>query len=386
MSKKPSYEEVVTKAKALELELAELKKHDSAMIRRLAGDFKRLADRSQDAIYQFDIESRTFPFFNTKFLALFAIEENGVKTLSPKSVLLHIHPDDREKIRAARALSFQHQNTTGEIEYRFLHPDGSICVMHDRWTVVRDHCGQPAAIEGFIRDNTWRKQAEEEFELSLRNSLIGCYIVQDAKFQYVNQEFTRITGYSEDELIGTYPSNIVQPMYRDKVRENFIKMLKAERDFPYELGIIDKNGNTKWILETATSIRYKGRRAALGYFMDISKNKQVEKERLEKEKLLSILEMAGAVGHELNNPLQVVLTCTEKLAPISGDNQRESKLYRLLSSNINKMRNTIIKFQNITRYATKEYVDGKKIIDIEGASKKNERNRIESQGCLALAL
>jgi hypothetical protein len=33
------------------------------------------------------------------------------------------------------------------------------------------------------------------------------------------------------------------------------------------------------------------------------------------------------------------------------------------------MRNTIIKFQNIAQYETKEYVQGKMIIDIDGASK-----------------
>jgi PAS domain S-box-containing protein len=368
MTKKLTYEELKAKAKALELELAVLRKKDCTMICLPSEDFKHFADRSQDAIYQFDIESRTFPFYNKQFLSLYAMEENGVQILSPKSVLLHIHPNDREKVKAARALSFQPQNKSGETEYRFLHHDGSLRVMHDRWTVVRNHSGQPIAIEGIIRDNTLRKQAEKEFELSIRNSLIGCYVVQDAKFKYVNPEFMRITGYSEDELIGTYPLNIVQRKYRRHVKENFIKMLKAERLYPYEFCIKDKRGNTKWILETATSIQYEGKRAALGYFMDISESKQVEKERLAKEKLLSVLELAGAVGHELNNPLQVVLMCSEKLATTSDYNQRKSNLYRLLMNNIEKMRKTIQKFQNITQYATKDYADGKKIIDIDSAS------------------
>ena len=368
MTTTPTYEELEAKARALELELAESKKQDNTIIRLLSEDFKQLADRSQDAIYQFDIESQTFPFFNQQFLSLYAMEENGVKILFPKSVLVHIHPNNRDKVKAARTLSLQTQNKIGEADYRFLNADGSQRVMHDRWTVVRDHGGQPIAIEGFIRDNTWRKQAEKEFELSIRNSLIGCYIVQDAQFKYVNPEFMRITGYSEDELIGTDPLNIVQQKYRRQVNENFIKMLKAERLFPYEFCVSDKFGNTKWVLETATSIQYEGRRAALGYFMDISKGKQVEKERLAKEKLLTALELAGAVGHELNNPLQVVLTCAEKLAPTSDDNERQSRLYGLLNNNIEKMRKIIHKFQNITQYATKDYVDGKKIIDIDAAS------------------
>jgi PAS domain S-box-containing protein len=351
-----------------ELDLTMSKKPDHTMIRLLSEDFKRLADRSQDAIYQFDVESRTFSFFNKRFLVLYAVEDKSGKTLSPRSVLLHIHPDDREKVRAARTRSFQSKENTGEIEYRFLHNDGSLRFMHDRWTVVRDPQGRPTAIEGFIRDNTWLRQAEKDFELSMRATLIGCYIVQNARLQYVNPEFMRITGYREDELLGTSPLNLVQPDDRDRVKKNFIAMLKKERDYPYEFRIIDKHGNARWILETATSIRHKGRRAALGYFMDISKSKQMEQERLEKEKLLSILEMAGTVGHELNNPLQVMLTCTEKLAVPGDDAQRNTMLIDLLKKHLDKISVTIQKIQNITQYATKDYVQGKRIIDLDAAA------------------
>ena len=68
MTIKPTYEELKAKAKALELELSVSKKKDYTMIGLPSEDFKQLADRSQDAIYQFDIESRTFPFFNKQFL------------------------------------------------------------------------------------------------------------------------------------------------------------------------------------------------------------------------------------------------------------------------------------------------------------------------------
>jgi PAS domain S-box-containing protein len=373
MATKPTYEELEARLKALEHELADSKKQDNTIIRLLSEEFKQLANRSQDAIYRFDIESRTFSF-NKLFLSWYSIEESGMRVLSPKSVLLHIHPDDRAKVEAARALSFEPPNTTGEIEYRLLENDGSIRVMHDRWSVIRDPDGTPVAIEGFIRDNTWRLQLEKELELSLHNSPIGGYIVQNARFRYVNPEFMRITGYGKDELIGTEPLHIVQPQHRGQVRESCIAMLKGVRQFPYEFLIDDKEGSPKWILETATSIQYRGSRAAMCYFMDISKVKQAENERMDKEKLLSVLEIAGAVGHELNNPLQVVLTSTEKLAPAPDADQRQIKLYRLLKKNVEQMRKIIHKFHNITRYAAKEYVGGEKIIDIDRASAQRPDN------------
>ena len=368
MNREPTYEELKARVAELEQGLVQSPIQANTIIRQLSEDFKQLADRSQDAIYQFDIESRTFTFFNKCFLSWYAIEEKGEKILSPRSVLLHIHPDDRDKVRDARAKSIEALNSGGEIDYRVLDADGSLRNVHDRWTTVRDADGQALAIEGFVRDVTWRTRAEKEFELSMHNMLIGCYIVQQGNFRYVNPEFVRIMGYREDELIGTESIQFVLPRFRDQVRENFIDMLKLKRNFPYEFCIRDKSGNTKWILEAAIPIQYKGKRAGLGYFMDITRNKQLENERLEKEKLQSILEMAAAVGHELNNPLQVVLSCAQKLTPGAGNSQRAGQLSRLLLANIEKMRGIIHKFQNITRYVTKDYVAGKKIIDVNGAS------------------
>ena len=70
--------------------------------------------------------------------------------------------------------------------------------------------------------------------------------------------------------------------------------------------------------------------------MDITRSKQLEQERVEKEKLQSIGETAAAVGHELNNPLQVVLTCAQKLTPGACGSQREERLSQMLLSNIKK--------------------------------------------------
>jgi hypothetical protein len=60
--------------------------------------------------------------------------------------------------------------------------------------------------------------------------------------------------------------------------------------------------------------------------------------------------------------------CAEKLPLASGDEHRAATLHRLLEKNVAQMKVTIQKFQNITQYASKEYVDGKKILDIHKAS------------------
>ncbi len=370
MSRKPTYAELEARIRELEAATdSKNEKSDQDIIRTLSESFQQLVDLSQDAIYLFDIESGTFPFFNKRFLDLYETEEEGRKILSSYSAAQHIHPEDVEKLRTARANTLEAGGTQGEVEYRYINPDRSTRWMHDRWSVVRDSQNRAVAIEGFIRDNTQKKQAEDELERSRNSALIGSYILQDRRFRYVNPEFCRITGYTKGELIGMPSLNLVHVDYREHVQKNALWMLAGQRTTPYEFRVVDSKGQVKWVMETVTSVKYEGRRAALGYFMDITKQKQVEKELREKDKLGAILEMAGAVSHELNSPLQVILTSSEKLGDQNLAAPLREKLTKLVRKNTRRMMALSAKIQSISQYASKDYVDGKKIFDFDAAGK-----------------
>ena len=369
MSNKPTYEELEARIRELE-QAAESRSEtgDPDIIRTLSESFQQLADHSQDAIYLFDIESGTFPFFNKRFLALFGGREKGRKVLTSGSVAQHIHPDDADTLRKARKSALAAGGSEGEVEYRYIGSDGTTRWMHDRWSVVRDSQNRAVAIEGFIRDNTQRKQAEEELEHSRNSALIGSYILQDGRFRYVNPEFCRITGYSKKKLTGMQSLDLVHPDFRDHVLKCAKQMLAGKRTTPYEFRVVDRKGLVKWVMETVTSVKHEGARAALGFFMEITQQKQVAQEQRDKEKLMAILEMAGAVSHELNNPLQVVLIGIDKLAVPNLEPSQKMDLITLIKKHTLRMMDLSAKIQKISQYATKDYVQGKKIFDIDAAS------------------
>jgi len=119
----------------------------------------------------------------------------------------------------------------------------------------------------------------------IANSGNGIYIVQQGKFVYVSPLYQKLTGYSESELIGTPSLDHVHPDDRDRVRQEAIQCLKAPRREPYEYRFISKQKKILWVLETVTSIMYRGKRAALGNFMDITERKLVMQAILESEAL-----------------------------------------------------------------------------------------------------
>ena len=162
---------------------------------------------------------------------------------------------------------------------------------------------------------TQLKGTGELFKALFISSPIGIYILQDGRFQLVNPQFQEITGYNEDELLGTNSFKFVIPEDKIKVRENAVKMLKGELFIPYEYRFVKRNGEIMGIVETVTAIQYRGRRATLGNFMDITEHKRADEALRESEKFffgtlndmltfVAVLEPDGKVIFVNNTPLR----------------------------------------------------------------------------------
>jgi diguanylate cyclase (GGDEF)-like protein/PAS domain S-box-containing protein len=120
---------------------------------------------------------------------------------------------------------------------------------------------------------------------------VGIYIVQKGKFVYLGNLFTKITGYTEKELIGTNSLENIHSEDKEKVRKHAIKCLKKESFEPCEFRFVKNNKELRWILETVTPIIYKNEQATLGSFMDITERKLIEDAlRQSEEKYRTIIE------------------------------------------------------------------------------------------------
>lgn len=105
---------------------------------------------------------------------------------------------------------------------------------------------------------------------------VGIFVVQDGRFRLVNPGFQQITGYNQEELLDKDSFILVLPEYHQKLREDAIRQLKGENYIPYEFPFATKSGQIKWAIETVASVQYAGQRAILGYFMEITAQKQAE--------------------------------------------------------------------------------------------------------------
>ncbi len=150
--------------------------------------------------------------------------------------------------------------------------------LHFTCAAIRNLDGQIfGAIETF-EDITEQVKAQELYKTVSNRSPLGIYVAQKGKLIFVNEQFKKYLGYEEKELLGMDTAQLVHPDDREKTKENCIRMLKGEKNIPYEFRAIGKDGGIRWIMETVSLIEYQGEKATLGNYLDLTDQKKAELE------------------------------------------------------------------------------------------------------------
>lgn len=88
-------------------------------------------------------------------------------------------------------------------------------------------------------------------------------------------------------------------------------------------------------------------------------------ESIRREKLQGILEIAGAICHEMNQPLQLISGYSEMLLQENGPESAGHEPLQQIIEGVEKMREITGKLMRITDYQTRDYLSGTdKIIDL----------------------
>ena len=196
-----------------------------------------------------------------------------------------LHPEDREQV-----LQMWQQATTEnrsfKAEYRFQRPDGAITWVLGESSSEVDDCGNVSGYVGTITDITHHKRMEEQQRLAanvFESSYSGVMIADnDACIISVNPAFTRITGYTLDEIIGQNPRILRSARHdRDFYREMWRDLLTSGY-WQGEIWNRRKSGDVypEWLNISVVRDNHGKATHYVGIFSDISERKAAE-ERIE---------------------------------------------------------------------------------------------------------
>ncbi len=237
--------------------------------------------------------------------------------------------------------------------------------------------------EKHAQNETQREITEEKLRgyLQLMDALINTipnpiyFKDADAVYQGCNKVFAKqILGLTRDRIIGKRPQDLPDQIPADLAaayqREEF-KMSEKAGFHTFEAQVQCADGRRRdFLFSLAPIIDRQGELSgSVAVLSDLTEKNRAAQDRMQREKLEGVLETAGAVCHELNQPLQALSGYTELLAVKLAGHEAGIYIEKLLTQ-IERMRHINDNLQGITRYETTDYAGNKKIIDIHKASGK----------------
>ncbi len=176
-----------------------------------------------------------------------------------------------------------------------------------RYSPHRDAQGRIQGVVGLVREITDRRRAEEALRASEQKfrtiaDTLPCavYIYQDGHFPFANAALTAITGYAPDEIDRRGFWDVIHPDSHETVRIRSAAR-RAGQPVPerYEVRIVRRDGQLRWLDLTDEIIEYGGQPAVLGTAFDVTDRRQGE--MLERDRS-RVVEMVAT-----NQPLTEVL-------------------------------------------------------------------------------
>ncbi|MFL6373485.1 MAG: PAS domain S-box protein [Pyrinomonadaceae bacterium] len=149
---------------------------------------------------------------------------------------LHLHPEDRERVRQNLVDTIVSRTNNYRDEFRILRRDGTILWIESNASITRDNGGRATRVFGVNIDITDRRLAEERIRASAQQlrlvtdampALIS-YVDRHERFRFANQTYSVWFGRAPEELIGKK----VQEVFGDEIyaiiQEQVAATLKGE--------------------------------------------------------------------------------------------------------------------------------------------------------------
>jgi len=227
-----------------------------------------------------------------------------------------VHPDDVSGCMEFMHRTFETGNKQSGVEYRVRCKDGKHLWYKANASLITDPYTGTVTLVGIGRDITEIRHAEqvlrqsEEMFSSVFHASPDAIILSrlhDGMILNINENFTKLTGFTSDELIGktSLEVNLWQnPAERAHLEANVRK--HGEVKF-FEAALTTKSGSRILGQISCRAINLDGTPYMISIVRDITEREYILSELIKAQKLESISILAGGIAHNFNNVLTGVI-------------------------------------------------------------------------------
>lgn len=172
--------------------------------------------------------------------------------------------------------------------------DGSVKTQ----SVIRDLTPEREMKEALIR-------SEDRFHRFFEDAPTGILLVsKDGKVEEANRSFVDIMGVKANTLVGKPLTDLVRADDQAGIKALIRSLDQKEKNIdPLEIQL----SNTDETPLQVTANRLKGSQSFLFHFSDLSKQKQLEVQFTQSQKMQAVGQLAGGVAHDFNNLLTAII-------------------------------------------------------------------------------
>lgn len=321
------------------------RKHAEEALKESEKKFRTVVEEAVEIVFTVDARGY-FTYVNPSGLRSSGYSLDEIKQM--KYIDL-IEPEYKQRVKTGYFKQYLERGSTTTTEYPFRAKSGEIKWFNQNARLIIEN----DEITGFYviaRDVTERRKAENalkeseaKFRVLTETAPSAIFIFRGNNMIYANPATEILSGYSYEEILEMRFWDIVHPDFKELAKNRGLERQRGETiPDSYEVKILRKDGQEKWVQYAAESIIYEGEPAILGTAFDITEKKQMVKDLIAaKEKSQESDRLKSAflanMSHEIRTPMNGILGFSELLKEPDLTDTEKVKYIQIISRNAQKL-------------------------------------------------